>query len=166
DDSAKKKEETMDETAAPTRRGFDALLDAGLSADDVAMMRRQFYESRGEEVPDGLEGGLNDEHARALEEQWIEGDLTQDTATTSSEGLYTSILHGLLTGFMLPLTPWVFFRELPLPNFFDTENGEDERGGTTAEVPVSSVVFGKRMQMGIMLGTILNLTFGVLRYLN
>jgi hypothetical protein len=33
------------------------LLDAGLSPADVAQMRRQFYESRGEEVPEGLEAG-------------------------------------------------------------------------------------------------------------
>lgn len=33
------------------------LLDAGLSQADVAQMRRQFYESRGEEVPEGLDRG-------------------------------------------------------------------------------------------------------------
>lgn len=41
----------------PRRRGFDVLLDAGLSQADVAQMRRQFYESRGEEVPEGLDRG-------------------------------------------------------------------------------------------------------------
>lgn len=35
--------------------------------------------------------------------------------------MYTSILHGLLTGFLFPLIPLFFFRELPLPNFFDAE---------------------------------------------
>lgn len=45
----------MIQAPAPRRRGFDTLLDAGLSPADVANMRRQFYESRGEEVPDGLE---------------------------------------------------------------------------------------------------------------
>lgn len=30
------------------------LLDAGLSPADVAQMRRQFYESRGEEVPEDM----------------------------------------------------------------------------------------------------------------
>ena len=47
----------MDQPAAPRRRGFDVLLDAGLSAADVASMRRQFYESRGEEVPEGMDLG-------------------------------------------------------------------------------------------------------------
>lgn len=89
------------QTTAPRRRGFDVLIDAGLSPADVANMRRQFYESRGEEVPEGLDVGdvselhsarkklallcadqSDDEHARALEEQWIEGDLTAETATS------------------------------------------------------------------------------------
>ncbi|BEI89271.1 uncharacterized protein CcaverHIS019_0206330 [Cutaneotrichosporon cavernicola] len=210
--------ETEPEAVVPRRRGFDALLDAGLSPEEVAAMRRQFYESRGEEVPD-LDVGVNDEHARALEEQWIEGDLTPETATTSSEGMYTAILHGLLAGFLYPLTPWFFFREEPLPNFFDAEaeadqlarraesaaRAEDERraaahaaamrghaGSDSLEVPhasspapsresgsmrvsssplvggelVGSVVFSKRMRIGIYLGTMINVVFGALRFLS
>ena len=49
-------------TSAPQRRGFDVLLDAGLSSDEVAQMRRQFYESRGEEVPENL-GDTSASHA-------------------------------------------------------------------------------------------------------
>lgn len=79
------------EPVAPRRRGFDALLDAGLSAEEVAAMRRQFYESRGEEVPDLGAGDVNDEHARALEEQWIEGDLTPETATSESTSPHSSL---------------------------------------------------------------------------
>jgi hypothetical protein len=101
-------------TTTQRRRGFDALLDAGLTPAEVAQMRRQFYAGRGEEVPEGIEGagtegehehwgsavvtsrmstncflspaiGLaEEEHARALEEQWIEGDMTAETATSES----------------------------------------------------------------------------------
>ena len=39
----------------------------------------------------------------------------------SEEGTFTSILQGLLSGFLFPLLPWYFFRELPLPNFFDAD---------------------------------------------
>lgn len=42
-------------------------------------------------------------------------------SAASAEGMYTSILHGLLTGFLFPLIPIFWFRELPLPNFFDAE---------------------------------------------
>jgi hypothetical protein len=69
------REPVSDASQAPLpsrRRGFDALLDAGLSADEVAQMRRQFYESRGEEVPEGLDGadasecGLLDPHREVV----------------------------------------------------------------------------------------------------
>jgi hypothetical protein len=69
----------------PNRRGFDSLLDAGFTPTEIAAMRREFYLSRGQEVPDEFvaTGGTGDgyeEHVRALEEQWIEGDLNNETA--------------------------------------------------------------------------------------
>lgn len=42
-----------------------------------------------------------------------------------NEGLYSSIFHGILIGFLFPLLPWFFFRELPSPNFFDPLEGPD-----------------------------------------
>jgi hypothetical protein len=154
--------------------------------------------------------------------------------------MYTSILNGLLIGFLVPLTPWFFFRDLPLPNFFDAEAEADERArreeaaqraeedrqaaihaaamglpldaaaqasraGTTTSTPeaaniglttsnspveaapsgsglepsarvsasplvggelVPSVVFSNRTQIGVVLGTIINLLFGALRFLS
>ncbi|WVQ73383.1 hypothetical protein IAR50_002954 [Cryptococcus sp. DSM 104548] len=218
-----RQQDTVEAATLPRRRGFDVLLDTGFSREDVAQMRRQFYESRGEEVPDDMDtGDINDEHARALEEQWIEGDMTAETAATSTEGLYTAILHGLLFGFLFPLLSWFFLREGPLPNFFDAdaeaiaefrrraewdgteENGDnaEEDGGRTGEAGTSTTataaeevvaaqvnemrqisarvaanfsvgglsvpthVFGKRMKMGIVIGTLLNFAFGALRMLN
>jgi hypothetical protein len=96
----------------------------------------------------------DDEHTRALEEQWIEGDLTHETAQSEHfppfpflrgpkqsvdlfltfplplaavEGIYTSILTGLLVGFLYPILPWFFFREIPAPNFFDPLEVEPDR---------------------------------------
>ena len=120
----------------------------------------------------------DDEHARALEEQWIEGDLTAETATSefspswreieaariadtaiaSEEGLYTSTMKGLLAGFLFPMTPMFWFRELPIPNLFDAEYEaiEAERQGRSVPHPengteggevVSGGVFGTRMQV-------------------
>jgi hypothetical protein len=45
------------QTNVPRRRGFDVLLDTGFSPADVANMRQQFYLSRGEEMPEGLDVG-------------------------------------------------------------------------------------------------------------
>lgn len=42
-----------------------------------------------------------------------------------NEGLYSSIFHGILIGFLFPLLPWFFFREIPSPNFFDPLEGPD-----------------------------------------
>ena len=71
--------------------------------------------------------------------------------------MFTSILHGLLTGFLFPIIPWFFFREPPLPNFFDAdaEALRTDEGGVSGQVAESgvggdafpSVVFGKRMQV-------------------
>jgi hypothetical protein len=44
-----------------------------------------------------------------------------------TEGLYTSILTGLLFGFLFPITPWFFFREIPAPNFFEPLEAESDR---------------------------------------
>jgi hypothetical protein len=118
----------------------------------------------------------DDEHARALEEQWIEGDLTAETATStsyfilrsrflviltspaSSDGMYSNIMHGLLTGFLWPVLPIFLFRDLPLPNFFDADaeavsGGDDVVGSRVASSvgvggeTLPSVVFGQRMQV-------------------
>lgn len=74
---------------APNRRGFDSLLDAGFTPTEIAAMRREFYLSRGQEVPDEFVAGDGtgdgyEEHVRALEEQWIEGDLNNETAESES----------------------------------------------------------------------------------
>jgi hypothetical protein len=53
--------------------------------------------------------------------------------------MFTSILHGLLTGFLFPIQPWLYLRELPLPNFFDDEVSD--------VATVHGVIFGTRMQV-------------------
>lgn len=41
--------------------------------------------------------------------------------------MFASILHGFLIGFLWPLLPWFFFKDQPLPNFFDAEAEADQR---------------------------------------
>lgn len=76
--------------------------------------------------------------------------------------MFTSILHGLLAGFLFPIMPWFFVRDMPLPNFFDADAeaaGVTSDGGVSARVADSgvggdilpSVVFGTRMQVGLEL---------------
>ena len=82
------------------------------------------------------------------------------TASASTEGMYTSILHGALTGFLYPIMPFFFFREPPLPNFFDADAEAAGEGGVSGHVAsnaaiggeiVSSVVFGRRVQVSAKL---------------
>ncbi|KAG9048953.1 hypothetical protein FS837_011596 [Tulasnella sp. UAMH 9824] len=54
-------------------RGFDRLISAGFTEEDIATIRSQFRSSRGLDQDTGpLEEEDQDEHARALEEQWID----------------------------------------------------------------------------------------------
>lgn len=93
--------------------------------------------------------------------KWVVGRALegQTLMEATTEGMFTSILHGLLTGFLFPIIPWFFFRDMPLPNFFDADaaaTGQTDEGGVSSQVAesgvggeiTSSVVFGKRMQVG------------------
>lgn len=93
-----------------------------------------------------------------------------DTSIATTEGMYTSILNGLLTGFLFPILPFFYFRDSPLPNFadadveanaqeYDEEAADRDRAGDEASARVANthgiggemveaVVFGKRMQVG------------------
>jgi hypothetical protein len=75
--------------------------------------------------------------------------------------MFSSTLHGLLAGFLFPIMPWFFFRDIALPNFFDAdaEAAGDDPGGINGRVAenagaglLPSVVFGKRMQVRLTRG--------------
>jgi len=140
-------------------RGFDRLQAAGFSEEDIASIRQQFHsESSNALAESDLAGEDLDEHARALEEQWIDSIDTTGSAALSQSSTSTtsSLLQGLVLGFFFPILPFFFFREPRAPVFWD--NGrEAER--------FSSVIFTKRMQMAIVVGFILNITFGLWRFL-
>ncbi|KAH8113514.1 DUF2407 C-terminal domain-containing protein [Phellopilus nigrolimitatus] len=140
-------------------RGFDRLAAAGFSEDDIANFRRTFHSQSSGNYLDTEPLGEDedyDEHARALEEQWI--DALDDGSTTSitQSSASTTILQGLLVGFFFPLLPFFFLRATH-PAVFWEDGSTHER--------TSSVVFSKRMQMALVLGFIVNLTFGMWRYL-
>lgn len=114
----------QDPQIAPLR-GFDRLISAGFTEDDIATIRRQFRSSRGldhdagplEEEDRTLElarvalsrfvgliviPSVEDEHARALEEQWIDSldgaAGTVDPSLDSSECIQIPVpLHGVVT---------------------------------------------------------------------
>jgi len=154
-------EETNTQTAQlQPLRGFDRLSAAGFSESDIANFRRQFHS---QSVSNYLDADFNteeeyDEHARALEEQWIDSLDNAGTASLSqsSSSTNSSILQGIVLGFFFPLLPFFFIREPKLAVFWDSGAEHSLTG---------SVVFSRRMQMGVVVGFLLNLLFGVWRYL-
>jgi len=66
------------------------------------------------------------------------------------------VLNGIIIGFFFPLLPFFFLRA-PKPAAF-WENGH------ALESP-ESTVFSRRMQMGLVVGFIMNVMFGTWRYL-
>ncbi|KAF8470350.1 hypothetical protein JB92DRAFT_3135187 [Gautieria morchelliformis] len=120
-------------------RGFDRLQATGFSEEDIASIRRQFHSESSDNLPDtDIDGEDLDEHARALEEQWIDSIDTAGSAALSQSSASTSST------------------ESRAPVFWDN-------GRQVERLP--SVVFSKRMQMAIVIGFVLNITFGLWRFL-
>ncbi|KAG6813744.1 hypothetical protein H0H92_007696 [Tricholoma furcatifolium] len=140
-------------------RGFDRLSSVGFSEADIANFRRQFHSQSSSNYLDiDFETEEEyDEHARALEEQWIDSIDNAGTASLSqSSPSNITILQGILLGFFFPLMPFFFMRNPTPPVFWDD--------GTEYESP-ANVVFSRRMQMGIVVGFLVNILFGMWRFL-
>ncbi|KAG2138571.1 DUF2407 C-terminal domain-containing protein [Suillus bovinus] len=138
-------------------RGFDRLAAAGFSEDDIANFRRQFHSQSSSNYLDiEFENEEDyDEHARALEEQWIDSMDNVNTASISSASSQSLILRGIVIGFFFPIIPFFFLRETKPAVFW--EEGDHESG--------ESVIFSRRTQVGIVFGFLVNLLFGMWRYL-
>lgn len=154
----------MEEAKEPTQlqplRGFDRLTSVGFSEDDIANFRRQFHsQSSANYLDDHFETEEEyDEHARALEEQWIDSIDNPGSATLSqsSSSSNSAILQGVLMGFFFPLIPFFFMRSQKPAVFWED--------GTEVD-PVPNVIFSRRMQMGLVVGFLVNVMFGLWRFL-
>jgi len=138
-------------------RGFDRLVSVGFSETDIATFRRQFHSSSSNYLDVDFETEEEyDEHARALEEQWIDSLDNASTASLSQSGATnSSVLQGILLGFFFPLVPFFFMRK-PRPSVFWDDGSEYESPGT--------VIFSKRVQMGLVVGFLVNVLFGLWRF--
>ncbi|KAF5321492.1 hypothetical protein D9619_001507 [Psilocybe cf. subviscida] len=116
-------------------RGFDRLASVGFSREDIDNFRQQFHSQSSANYLD-LDFATEeeyDEHARALEEQWIDNmDGGSSSVLASSSSSSSSVLQGVLLGFFFPLIPFFFLRSRK-PTVFWENNAE-------AEVP-SNVIF-------------------------
>lgn len=154
----------MQEAQLKPLRGFDRLAAAGFSESDIANFRRQFHSRTSTDYLSTTEEFENEEacvytsfsqtlhtlspshahrvttdeeHARALEEQWIDSMDNPTTASmsqsSSSASSSSAMLQGILVGFFFPLMPLFFFRESKTATVF-WNNGEAVEG-------MGSVVF-------------------------
>lgn len=77
---------------------------------------------------------IDDEHARELEERWIDSLDGGASAASRSSPVPTTILQGILVGFFFPLLPFFFFREPRAAVFWENGRPHDN---------ASSVIFSR-----------------------
>ncbi|THV74720.1 hypothetical protein D6D28_02354 [Aureobasidium pullulans] len=127
-------------SSTPAPRGFDRLLSAGFSPADVANLRAQFMAIQAHtHTPDTMPTG---DDLRSLEERWLENDPANAAAGggagTDEEGGLEDMLWGNLMGFFWPIAAACWLMR--------------EEG-----------VWTRRMQISVLSGLLVNLTFGFLR---
>ncbi|KAL0577745.1 Pumilio y domain member 6 [Marasmius crinis-equi] len=143
-------------------RGFDRLASMGFSQSDIASIRRQFHIQNDSFLTGDDSFGHDDnydEHARALEEQWIDSlDSTDNSLSpSSSSSSNSSAMQGIVVGFFFPFLPlFLNGHKPPQPIFW-----EDGTEHTHSE----SVVFSRATQMGLVAGFMINILFGMWRFL-
>jgi hypothetical protein len=141
-------------------KGFDRLAGLGFSPDDIRSVRAQFHRSSAANYLDGELDFTSDEeyleHARALEDQWIESldpnnPLSAGSMGDSSQDTSSGFTNGILVGFFFPILPFFFVSKVHTAVFW--EDGTEHDVG-------KSVVFSRRMQMGLVIGFVINMVFG------
>jgi hypothetical protein len=83
--------------------------------------------------------GVDEEHARALEEQWIDALGSgggSGTASAESDSRARAVLNGIIIGFFFPLLPFFFLRAPKPAAFWDNGHALE-----TSESTVFSCVF-------------------------
>ncbi|KAG9513711.1 hypothetical protein KCV07_g8608, partial [Aureobasidium melanogenum] len=127
-------------SSTPATRGFDRLLSAGFSPGDVANLRAQFMAIQAHtHTPDTMPTG---DELRSLEERWLENDPANaangGAGGTDEEGGLEDMLWGNLMGFFWPIAAACWLMR--------------EEG-----------IWTRRMQISVLSGLLVNLTFGFLR---
>ncbi|KAJ7690692.1 DUF2407 C-terminal domain-containing protein [Mycena rosella] len=144
-------------------RGFDRLASVGFSEADIANFRQQFHsQSASNYLDTDFETEEEyDEHARSLEEEWIDSLDSAGTASLSQSASANNpaFLQGLLLGFFFPIIPFFFFGNAHPPPVFWQDRTDYEPQET------GNVIFSKFMQMGLVVGFLINVLFGTWRFL-
>ncbi|KIS69307.1 uncharacterized protein UMAG_10302 [Mycosarcoma maydis] len=177
----------VDRSTSPTsrNRGFNRLLDAGLTHDEISTIRAQFRTSHPLHTSyDLIQEREHAQHLLEMEESWMDtfnattndgGGLGDFGEPASSAEAYTTVMQGLMVGFFVPpLIPLFWFRHKPHPSSLpsaamrqeDDENDDDDEQQWEMECSEMSTesVFGSTMQISILYGLVANLIMGIFRY--
>ncbi|KAJ3813151.1 DUF2407 ubiquitin-like domain-containing protein [Lentinula lateritia] len=141
-------------------RGFDRLASLGFSEEDIAGIRRQFHSQSTSNFLDDRDFDLDedyDEHARALEEQWIDNLDNNDVSLSNPSNSNSPAMIGIIIGFFFPFIPAFINGNKPTQPIF-WEDGIEHR-------PAESVVFPRTIQFGLVAGFLANVLFGMWRFL-
>ncbi|KAF7362143.1 Ubiquitin-like domain-containing protein [Mycena venus] len=106
-------------------RGFDRLASVGFSEADIANFRQQFHsQSASNYLDTDFETEEEyDEHARALEEEWIDSLDSAGSSLSQNSSNNPAFLQGVLLGFFFPILPFFFFRNNHPPAVFWDNGG-------------------------------------------
>ncbi|KAJ3733828.1 DUF2407 ubiquitin-like domain-containing protein [Lentinula guzmanii] len=141
-------------------RGFDRLASLGFSEEEIAGIRRQFHNQSTSNFLDDRDFELDeeyDEHARALEEQWIDNLDNNDVSLSNSSNYNSPAMVGVIVGFFFPFIPAFINGNKPAQPIF-WEDGTEQR-------PMESMIFSRTVQFGLVAGFLANVLFGMWRFL-
>ncbi|KAF5388837.1 hypothetical protein D9757_005600 [Collybiopsis confluens] len=141
-------------------RGFDRLAPLGFTEEEIAGIRRQFHSQSTSNFLDDQDFDLDedyDEHARALEEQWIDSLDNSDISLSNSSNSNSPAMIGIIIGFFFPFIPAFINGNKPSQPIF-WEDGTENRS-------TESVVFSRTIQFGLVAGFLVNILFGMWRFL-
>ncbi|KAJ3999344.1 DUF2407 ubiquitin-like domain-containing protein [Lentinula boryana] len=141
-------------------RGFDRLASLGFSEEEIAGIRRQFHNQSTSNFLDDRDFELDeeyDEHARALEEQWIDNLDNNDVSLSNSSNSNSPAMLGVIVGFFFPFIPAFINGNKPAQPIF-WEDGTEQR-------PMESMIFSRTVQFGLVAGFLANVLFGMWRFL-
>ncbi|CBQ73031.1 conserved hypothetical protein [Sporisorium reilianum SRZ2] len=170
----------IDTTTAPTAdsptdadrtRGFNRLLDAGLTPTEISSIRTHFRTTHPLSTPyDLIQAREHTAHLLEMEESWMDTFASPSTLDDApAAGAYRTVMQGLMVGFFVPpLVPLFWFRDRPHPSSLPSGEGEEddeqewenERAAMTRES-----VLGGTMQIAILFGVVANLIMGVFRFI-
>ena len=100
----------------------------------------------------------DEEHARALEEQWIDalgsgGSAGAGTGSPESDSRARAVLNGIVIGFFFPLLPFFFFRGSKPAAFFESGHAIETAESTVFSCAVYPIHFCKlKLTLSICLG--------------